>query len=300
MPICPATTPAACCACTTTSRAFLGHINTLGWGNYANDHEDANGQFEQNFRYADALTTADRLDPVPLYRAHGGPARAGMRATFMPKPFTQLTGNGLHTPPQPLVGRRRRRAGRGDRRPARPRSFPRWPTHWIGGLLEHARSIVSGHLPDGQLLTTHRRPPAPARARPGPPSLSGLRRQQPHPPAPRPRARPGRAPRRSTAPPTPTWPLAAMIGGRAGRGVDREIDPGPAELRQPVCPLAGRVGGPRHRGHAADVAAHGRGLGSRPHPRTRLGQDRRRRLRRLFRRDQTAIRVSLRLSDPFS
>src|ERR1700728_2662915 len=37
------------------------YMNQLGWANYANDHEDANGQFEQNFRYADALTSADRL-----------------------------------------------------------------------------------------------------------------------------------------------------------------------------------------------------------------------------------------------
>ena len=33
-------------------------MNTLGWSNYANDHEDGNGQFEQNFQFADALTTA--------------------------------------------------------------------------------------------------------------------------------------------------------------------------------------------------------------------------------------------------
>ena len=37
------------------------HMNALGWANYANDHEDANGQFEQNFRYADPMTTADRV-----------------------------------------------------------------------------------------------------------------------------------------------------------------------------------------------------------------------------------------------
>ena len=36
-------------------------MNALGWENYANDHEDANGQFEQNFKYSDALTTADRV-----------------------------------------------------------------------------------------------------------------------------------------------------------------------------------------------------------------------------------------------
>ena len=36
-------------------------MNALGWSNYANDHEDGNGQFEQNFQFADALTTADRV-----------------------------------------------------------------------------------------------------------------------------------------------------------------------------------------------------------------------------------------------
>ena len=38
----------------------IRHVNSLGWQMYATDHEDANGQFEQNFDYADALTTCDR------------------------------------------------------------------------------------------------------------------------------------------------------------------------------------------------------------------------------------------------
>jgi glutamine synthetase len=67
----------------------------MGWANYANDHEDANGQFEQNFRYADPLTTADRVI-VFRYMVHSLAAEAGMVATFMPKPFSHLTGNGLH------------------------------------------------------------------------------------------------------------------------------------------------------------------------------------------------------------
>ena len=33
----------------------------LGWGPYQNDHEDANGQFEMNWDYADSLTTADPM-----------------------------------------------------------------------------------------------------------------------------------------------------------------------------------------------------------------------------------------------
>lgn len=71
------------------------HLNELGWSNYANDHEDGNGQFEQNFEYADALTTADRAIFF-RYMVHMLAHEAGMAATFMPKPFTQFTGNGLH------------------------------------------------------------------------------------------------------------------------------------------------------------------------------------------------------------
>src|SRR5215468_10407628 len=71
------------------------YMNQLGWANYANDHEDANGQFEQNFAYADALTSADRLIFF-RYMVHMLAHRAGLTATFTPKPFANLTGSGLH------------------------------------------------------------------------------------------------------------------------------------------------------------------------------------------------------------
>ena len=76
---------------TTVSR----YCNELGWGNYANDHEDANGQFEQNFEYADALTSCDRAIFF-RYMVHTLAEQHGRIATFMPKPFTNLTGNGCH------------------------------------------------------------------------------------------------------------------------------------------------------------------------------------------------------------
>ena len=97
---------------TTVSR----HMNTLGWANYANDHEDANGQFEQNFRYADPLTTADRVI-VFRYMVHSLAAEAGMLATFMPKPFSHLTGNGLHMHLSLWDERGRRALRRPGRRP---------------------------------------------------------------------------------------------------------------------------------------------------------------------------------------
>jgi glutamine synthetase len=71
------------------------YMNQLGWENYANDHEDANGQFEQNFHFADALTSADRL-VFFRYMVQTIAHRAGLTATFMPKPFANLTGSGLH------------------------------------------------------------------------------------------------------------------------------------------------------------------------------------------------------------
>ena len=76
---------------TTVSR----YVNELGWGNYANDHEDANGQFEQNFTYDDALVSCDRAIFF-RYMVHTLAQRQGLLATFMPKPFTHLTGNGCH------------------------------------------------------------------------------------------------------------------------------------------------------------------------------------------------------------
>lgn len=67
----------------------------LGWGPYQNDHEDANGQFEMNWNYASALVTADR-HAFFKYMVKSIAEKHGMRATFMPKPFLDLTGNGCH------------------------------------------------------------------------------------------------------------------------------------------------------------------------------------------------------------
>jgi glutamine synthetase type III len=68
----------------------------LGWEPYQNDHEDANGQFEMNWKYADALVTADR-HAFFKYMVKSIAEKHGYRATFMPKPFAKLTGNGCHT-----------------------------------------------------------------------------------------------------------------------------------------------------------------------------------------------------------
>ncbi len=70
-------------------------MQTLGWGPYQNDHEDANGQFEMNWDYDDVLLTADR-HVFFKYMAKALAEKHGYRASFMPKPFNHLTGNGCH------------------------------------------------------------------------------------------------------------------------------------------------------------------------------------------------------------
>ena len=68
---------------------------SLGWKPYQNDHEDANGQFEMNWDYDDALVTADR-HAFFKYMTRSIAEKHGFRATFMPKPFMDLTGSGCH------------------------------------------------------------------------------------------------------------------------------------------------------------------------------------------------------------
>ena len=67
----------------------------LGWKPYQNDHEDANGQFEMNWEYDDALVTADKHSFFK-FLVRSIAEKHGLRATFMPKPFKGLTGNGCH------------------------------------------------------------------------------------------------------------------------------------------------------------------------------------------------------------
>ena len=131
------------------------YLNRLGWANYANDHEDANGQFEQNFAYADALTSADRLIFF-RYMVHTLAHQAGMAATFMPKPFANLTGNGLHFHSSLWD------AATGAElfaNPDDPRGLglSEMAYHYIGGLLEHATALVGVTCPTVNFLQANGR-----------------------------------------------------------------------------------------------------------------------------------------------
>jgi glutamine synthetase len=119
------------------------YCNELGWGNYANDHEDANGQFEQNFTYADALTSCDRAIFF-RYMVHTLAEQHGMIATFMPKPFTNLTGNGCHFHMSLWDGETNVFLDEND-----PRGLGLSETayHFVGGLKKHARAYSALSAP---------------------------------------------------------------------------------------------------------------------------------------------------------
>ena len=126
------------------------YCNELGWGNYANDHEDANGQFEQNITYADALTSCDRAIFF-RYMLHTLAQQRGLLATFMPKPFTRLTGNGCHFHMSLWDGDRNLFLDESD-----PRGFglSELAYHFVGGLDATRACVLGDHRLDRQLVQT--------------------------------------------------------------------------------------------------------------------------------------------------
>jgi glutamine synthetase len=120
------------------------YLNQLGWRNYANDHEDANGQFEQNITYSDALSTADRLIFF-RYMVHSLAHEAGMAATFMPKPFEHLTGNGLHVHAS-LWNEAGEELFR-DSGDTRDLGLSKMAYQFMGGVLEHAGPLTAVACP---------------------------------------------------------------------------------------------------------------------------------------------------------
>ena len=116
-------------------------VTGLGWDNYATDHEDANGQFEQNFSFADALTTCDRA-VFFRYMVESMAQERGLIATFMPKPFAHLTGNGCHF----HVSLWRDGVNLFERDPAEdPRGFglSELAYQFLGGLKAHAKAYIA-------------------------------------------------------------------------------------------------------------------------------------------------------------
>jgi glutamine synthetase len=114
-------------------------MQALGWGPYQNDHEDGNGQFEMNWTYADALVTADR-HAFFKYMVKTLAEKQGLRATFMPKPFHGLTGNGCHVHVSLWDADGKGNLfsdGRGEL------GLSRTAYHFMGGVLHHAEALAA-------------------------------------------------------------------------------------------------------------------------------------------------------------
>jgi glutamine synthetase len=111
---------------------------TLGWKPYQNDHEDANGQFEMNWQYDNALRTADR-HAFFKYMVKSIAEKHGLRATFMPKPFANLTGNGchMHASLWSKAGKNLFADAKGEL------GLSRLAYHFIGGLMHSAPAICA-------------------------------------------------------------------------------------------------------------------------------------------------------------
>jgi glutamine synthetase len=116
-------------------------LRKLGWGVYQSDHEDANGQYEINYRYADALTTADRFIFFKMLAAETA-RRHGAIATFMAKPFADRTGSGAHMHYHLADAETGRNlfAAEAD---ARGLGLSEVAYHFVGGVLAHARALCA-------------------------------------------------------------------------------------------------------------------------------------------------------------
>ena len=124
----------------------------MGWGPYQNDHEDANGQFEMNWDYSDCLKTADR-HTFFKYMVKTIAEKHSLRATFMPKPFENLTGNGCHAHISVWDGKKNKFLDKSNEL-----GLTKMAYNFLGGVIKHASSLSAFFNPT---INSYRRINAP-------------------------------------------------------------------------------------------------------------------------------------------
>jgi glutamine synthetase len=128
-------------------REICDYMLDLGWGPYQNDHEDANGQFEMNWEFDDALATADKHSFFK-FMTKSVAEKHGYRATFMPKPVEGLTGNGCHAHISvwDAPGKKAKTnvfAGAKDNSPTGELGLSERGKHFLGGIMKHASALAA-------------------------------------------------------------------------------------------------------------------------------------------------------------
>ena len=124
----------------------------MGWSPYQNDHEDANGQFEMNWDYSDCLVTADR-HAFFKFMVKTISEKHGLRATFMPKPFENLTGNGCHAHISVWRGKKNKFLDNSDKL-----GLSKMAYNFLGGIIKNAESLSAFFNPT---INSYRRINAP-------------------------------------------------------------------------------------------------------------------------------------------
>ncbi len=127
-------------------REICDYMLELGWGPYQNDHEDANGQFEMNWEFDDALRTADKHSFFK-FMTKSVAKKHGLRATFMPKPVEGLTGNGCHAhisvwDAPGADAKINVFAGDGDGQTGEL-GLAEQGKHFLGGIMKHASALAA-------------------------------------------------------------------------------------------------------------------------------------------------------------
>ena len=138
----------------------------LGWNPYQNDHEDANGQFEMNWDYSDCLVTADR-HVFFKFMVKSLAEKHGLRATFMPKPFENLTGNGCHAHISLWDGKINKFLDNGDRY-----GLSKIAYNFLAGVMKNAESLSSLFNPTVNSYRRINAPPTKSGASWSPSSIS--------------------------------------------------------------------------------------------------------------------------------
>ena len=127
-------------------REICDYMLDLGWGPYQNDHEDANGQFEMNWEFDDALRTADKHSFFK-FMTKSVAEKHGLRATFMPKPVEGLTCNGCHVhvsvwDAPGAAAKTNVFAGSGEG-PTGEVGLSEPGKHFLGGIMKHALGMTA-------------------------------------------------------------------------------------------------------------------------------------------------------------
>ncbi|MBB4685947.1 type I glutamate--ammonia ligase [Amycolatopsis jiangsuensis] len=116
-------------------RHAIETLEAMGISVEFSHHEGAPGQQEIDLRYADALTMADNVMTF-RYVVKEVALTQGVRATFMPKPFTGQPGSGMHTHVSLFEGDRNAFYDAAD-----PHELSETGKAFVAGVLHHAKEI---------------------------------------------------------------------------------------------------------------------------------------------------------------